>query len=211
MLIWGSGSKVVELGPSGQAHCSTCEKERAFKNVLTFRYAHIWYLFRWVTKRSYATICDVCSRGTPHDTKTYEAEHGKSAIPAYYRYGLWTLLGLAAVFIAFVVAAGMQSDRREAQLLQQPQVGDMYLVRLDKMVPDDFDGIGYGLMRVAAVDDGGVALQIPNYGYNKRGGVRKDLRSGAAADTDYFSEDTLQLSLDELRKQHGPGIYDIQR
>lgn len=211
MLIWGSGGKAVDLGVANQAYCPVCEKERSFKNVLAYRYAHIWYLFRWVTKKSYSTVCEICGRGTEHDPKAYEAKHGKAAIPAFYRYGGWALLALIVAFVSLVAIAGISSDKREAKLLQQPQVGDLYSVRLDKFVPDDFDGIAYGIMRVSAVDGRNITLAIPNQGYSKMKDVSKDLRSEVGK-PGYFSDDSTQLPLDEINKRHDASdIYDVKR
>lgn len=211
MLIWGSRSKVVELGPAEAAHCPTCEKERGFRHVLTYRYAHIWYLFRWVTKKSYMTVCEVCSRGAAHEAKSFERKLGKPPISVFDRFGGLALLGLAAAFIALVVVSGVQSDKREAVQLSQPQVGDLYSVRLDRITPDAFDGIAYGVMRVAKVEGKVVTLRIPNHGYDKMKGVTGDLRSDVNK-PDYFSEDSIALDAAELPKLHDSGaIYGVQR
>lgn len=213
MLIWGSGGKTVELGNETIADCPTCEKPRKFRDVLTYRYAHIWYLFRWVTKRAYHKSCEICGRGNQYDTKAYESQHGKGAVPAFYRFGLWALLGLAAAFIAFVVVVGTQSDKREAELLKQPQVGDLYSVDLQGMAPGAYeDGARYGVMRVTAVEGGKVTLQLPNHGYNKLRGVSGDLSSGETGNGDYFSEDAVTLDTAELASRHDKNdIYDVKR
>lgn len=211
MLIWGSGGKTVELGNAMSAHCAVCEKERTFKDVLAYRYAHIWYLFRWVTKKSYYTVCEICGRGKEHVSKAYESAHGKSAIPAFDRFGGWLLAALIAGVVVLAVVAGRQSDEREASLLLQPQVGDLYSARVDKFT-DGFDGLTYGIMRVASVDGQSVALEIPNSGYNKMKGVNRDLRGAEPRKAEYYSGETVSVPRSELAQRHDGGdIYDVTR
>ena len=123
MIIWGSGGDTLRLGEAGVAHCSTCEKERGFKNVLSYRYAHLWYVFCWVTEKAYYTVCDACGRGPKQDAKTMEAQLGKSPIPAHRRFGGLVLLGLVVLAVIVGVIGSQASDRRENALLDQPQAG----------------------------------------------------------------------------------------
>ncbi|MCC4621201.1 hypothetical protein LL965_14285 [Xanthomonas cassavae CFBP 4642] len=74
--------------------------------MLHYRYAHLWYVFSWVTKKQYLRVCDGCNQAAPLDTKTFEQSRGKPPIPAYRRFGGLVLLGL----IAAVVAFGVYSD-----------------------------------------------------------------------------------------------------
>lgn len=150
-LSWGACGKSVELGAVGTADCTTCGKERTFKDVLVYRCANIWYVFRWVTRRTYMTVCEVCGRGTEHDRKRYEAEHGKSAIPLFDRLGGWILLGVTALLIVSVMVVGTTSGKRENALLKQPRVGDLYLAKVDTF-SEGFEALIYRLLRVASVD-----------------------------------------------------------
>ena len=61
MIIWGSGGGSADLGVAEHRACPTCEKERPFKVLLQYKYAHLYYL-RWVTKKAYFLACDVCHR-----------------------------------------------------------------------------------------------------------------------------------------------------
>lgn len=62
MIIWGSGGGSADLGEAEVHHCETCERDRPFKILLSYRYAHIYWL-RWVTKKTYHLACDICRRG----------------------------------------------------------------------------------------------------------------------------------------------------
>lgn len=211
MLIWGSGGNTLQLGDAGVAHCPACEKERMFKNVLVYRYAHIWYLFNWVTKKAYFKACEICGRGPEQDAKAIEAKLGKSPIPAFRRYGGFVLLGLIALAVVGGVAASKQSTAEENALLDHPQVGDLYTVYVDEIVPDAFDQRTYGVMRVAQIDGDMVSLQVPNIGYDKLKGVFPDLR-GDAKNESYYAPGTVQLSLDKLKQLHDANsLMDVTR
>lgn len=211
MLIWGSRGDVVQLGSAGTAHCGVCEKEREFKNVLSYRYAHIWYLFNWVTEKTYATVCDVCGRGNRHDAKAFESKLGKSPIPAFRRFGGLALGALVVLVVVFGFFAAKQSDAEEARLLGSPTAGDLYTVDLGKLAPGGFDERAYGVMRVVKVDGQTVALQVPNVGYSKIKGAFRDL-SGDALKDSYYSEEVLEYPLAELKQLHDSGaINSIDR
>ncbi len=213
MIIWGSGGKLVELGAAGTAECAVCEKERAFRNVLAYRYAHVWYLFSWVTRKEYLTVCETCNRGTQHDTKAFEAKLGKSPIPFYRRFGGLVLLGLIAAIVAFGMIASSRTTARENVLLDRPQVGDLYTVDLERLVPGGFEGHAYGVMRVAAIDGDTVTLQVPHTGYSKWKGADGDARGSRARAAGYYVPDeTLSFPIAQLRQFHdGRALQHVYR
>lgn len=106
MIIWGSGGGSADLGVIEQKLCATCEKERPFKLLLQYRYAHLYYL-RWVTSKTYHLVCDVCHRGWELETKKVESTLKENPIPFMTRYG-WTFL---VGFVGLIVVAAVLGDR----------------------------------------------------------------------------------------------------
>jgi hypothetical protein len=197
MLIWGSGGKVVELGAAGENPCPTCEKDRPFRHVLDYRYFHIWYLFGWVTRKVYATVCQVCGHGQQHESRAFEAKLGKVPIPLHHRRGGVLLLGaIAALVLSVFVLGSIGSSRKEA-MLAAPQVGDIYTARLDRLAPQHFDR-AWGLVRVTDVEGDRRVLELPRSGYSKRKGTRRDL-AGKANEDAYYSGTLLHFTDAELR------------
>lgn len=98
MIIWGSGGGGADLGQVELRHCETCEKERPFKLLLQYRYAHLYYL-RWVTEKHYHLACDVCRRGWELKTADVEQKLEKNPIPFMTRYGWAFLVGGIAVVV----------------------------------------------------------------------------------------------------------------
>jgi len=100
MIFFGSGGKATDLGVVETRKCSTCEKDRPFKLIVEYRYAHIYWL-KWVTQKAYRLACDVCRRGwvlKDAQAKEIERTFTTHPIPFMHRFG-WTFLiaGVLAV------------------------------------------------------------------------------------------------------------------
>src|SRR5215467_13164356 len=91
MIIWGSGGDIKDLGVTEPRTCSTCDKERPFKLLLQYKYAHLYWLFRWITEKNYLLACDVCRRGWKLNTADVESKLAENPIPFMTRCG-WTFL-----------------------------------------------------------------------------------------------------------------------
>lgn len=84
-------------------------------------------------------------------------------------------------------------------------------MRADKFT-EGFDGVTYGIMRVAAVDAQSVTLEIPESGYDRMKGVSRDLRGSEARSPDYYSGETISVPRSDLAQRHDSGdIYDVTR
>lgn len=202
MIIWGSGGDVIALGAANGTHCEHCAQQRSFRDVLHYRYAHVWYLFSWVTKKQYLRVCDGCNHSTQHDTKTFEATLDTSPIPAYRRFGGLVLLGLIVVLVAFGAYSAGQTSKQDDALLAQPRQGDLYTVDLEAMVPGAFDGHAYGVVRVEQVSEQSVTLAIPNTGYNKWKGADRAANGVSARQPAYYTTDRVEVPLSKLQQLH---------
>ena len=100
MIIWGSGGNGADLGLVEHRSCSTCEKERPFKLILRYRYAHLYYL-RWVTKKTYTLACDICHHGWVLNAADVESKLAKNPIPFMTRYGWSFLVGVPVTLVLF--------------------------------------------------------------------------------------------------------------
>jgi hypothetical protein len=103
IFIWGWRSKILALGPAGTLACGPCERPRPFQLVLQYRYFHLYWLLRAVTKRHYLQLCTICSRGPEMDRMQIETRLGGDPVPALDRYGLYA--GLAVVGLIISAAA----------------------------------------------------------------------------------------------------------
>ncbi len=212
MIVWGSGGDVVQLGAAGQGQCQSCERERNFRNVLAYRYAHVWYLFSWVTQKQYMTVCEACNRGFQHDSKTFEAKLGKSPIPFYRRYGGLALLGLIGIVIVAAIISSQNASRHDEALLSGPKVGDRYSVDLARVVPGAYEGKAYGVVRISAIENGEVTLELPQQGYSQWSAADTDLHSSKSTRADYFVAGVSHaVTLAELKGWHPSVLHHAER
>jgi len=100
-IIWGTGGNAIDLGVVEHKHCEFCEKERPFKIFVQYRYAHIYWLFSWITQKQYLYLCDICGRGHQLDAKEVEKTLDKNPIPLIRRWG-WALL-IAPIALLFLI------------------------------------------------------------------------------------------------------------
>jgi hypothetical protein len=97
MIIWGRGGDNKDLGQVGTRQCPICQTERPFKLFLQYRFAHLYYIFGWVTQKKYMIVCDVCRRGRELAAKEVEGKLEKNPIPFMKRYGWTFLVGFIAL------------------------------------------------------------------------------------------------------------------
>ncbi len=209
-MVWGSKVGVTDLGQQQSRHCSICEKERSFRLMLRYKVSHVWYVFKWVAAKQYGLVCEICQRGEDLATEVVEAKLGKPKIPSTSSRA-WMAV-LAAVLCLVVLGLLSESRDRTQNLLDAPQVSDLYVVNLSSLLKSP-QALGmYGLLRVRSVNGDRVDFDTPGVAYGKVSAVTKDLRSGKLADPAYFSGEPLTLSRSQLADLRRNGaLQSIER
>lgn len=212
MIVWGAKSEVANLGPQASSHCPTCEKERPFHLMLQYTVRHIWYVFKWVTGKQYATVCDVCQRGNKLDTKVVEARLKKSPIPFGARWGWAFLAGMVAIAAVFgALDDSSRSTSREAYLAA-PRKGDLYVVNVASLMKTPQSKYMYAVMRVRGVNADSVEFDAPSVFYDRASGPNKDMREGKVDQPGYFAPAPIALPRDEIARIHKEhAIHSIER
>ena len=211
MLVWGSRGGVADLGPQGSRHCPVCERERSFRLMLQYKVSHLWYVFKWVSEKQYAVVCDVCRRGEKLVTQAVEAKLGPPRIPATSsKAWIWVVavLGCMAVYAA---VQGPREAERNAAYLASPQKGDLYLVNLALLLQRPQSLEMYGILRVRSVDDQRVEFDTPAVAYDKVSRAQSDLRNGKVTDASYFVSAPLVLRRGEVAALRTNGLRAIER
>lgn len=199
MLVWGSGSKSVKFGNPEIKRCQTCGKDTQFRNVVEYRYAHIWYLFSWVTKKRYLSLCEICERGVELDKKQVESTLLSNPIPFQKRYGWAFLVGLIAFAIGMLVFDQERQKAADYSYLSAPQPNDLYVTDLERLKPQSSSPSLYGVMRVTRVDGDNVDFLIPKLGYSQSSATDKDINSGKAYTSDYYTGEIAHVKLSDLK------------
>jgi hypothetical protein len=212
MFVWGSKGGVADLGPQGSRHCPVCERERSFRLILQYKISHIWYVFKWVSEKQYALVCDVCQRGEKLVTQTVEAKLGKPKIPSTSGRALMVVVASVAGLILLGLVGNAGRGERLQRLLASPQKNDIYVVNLSPLQKEPRSLEMYGLLRVRSVDAERVEFDTPAVTYDKISAANKDLHSGKVADPAYFAGQPLVLPRSEIAawKKHGM-LHSIER
>ena len=198
MLVWGSKSGVADLGSQGSRHCPVCERERSFRLMLQYKISHLWYVFKWVSEKQYAVVCEVCQRGEKLVTQAVEAKLGKPKLPSTSGRA-WIVV--VAAFAGLIVVGSLESSRqaeRTKAYLASPQRSDIYVINISPLQKSPQSLSMYGLLRVRKVDGDRVEFDTPSVAYEKVSRAKKDLQNGKLADPGYFVDGPLVLSRSEL-------------
>jgi len=214
MLVWGTGGKTVEaVRDAGAAPCPVCKGNQPFRILLAYRYAHVWYLFSWITSRKYISQCARCNNGHVVEPGTIADKLGKSDPVPFMRRRGW-LVGAAVLAIGGTAAAvsAHQHGQDVTSYLAAPKVGDIYRADLSKLTDGFARSPAYGLMRLEAINGDQFVFRIAGKAYTGRKGADKDATTYAYLNAQYFSTETVRLSRQQVQGLHEQSvIYDIDR
>jgi hypothetical protein len=212
MLVWGSKGGVADLGPQGSRPCAVCEKERSFRLMLQYKISHVWYVFKWVSEKQYAVVCEVCQRGEKLVTQVVEAKLGKPKLPTTSgRAWIAVVAVVPLLFLLGSLNAPRQAERTK-EMLASPQTSDIYVMNIAPLQKSPQSLAMYGLLRVRKVDGDRLEFDTPAIVYGKVARANKDLQNGKLADPGYFVDTPLVLTRDELAALHRSGtLYSIER
>jgi len=213
MLVWGSGSGYAPIGAAGAGHCANCNAVRAFNYGVNYRYAHVWYVFKWITRRAYVRLCSICDKGT--DVTKAEALAGGQLpkLPGLPRWA-WGIVAALIAGVAITAYLGIAQDKQQiAEAVAHPKAGDVFLLDLSEVSSDYSGHHDYGLMKVVAVAaDGAVSVLTANDAFGRLADARKELRrSDYATATRFDDDDPIALSAARLAELRDSGAIDAVR
>lgn len=107
MIVWGSGTETMRLIDLGTARCETCERERPFVAVLRYKYAHIYWIFSWISEEQHLALCSSCHNGWELEREKVHKLIGKNPIPFMRRCGILVFFGLLLSLLTFSALATM--------------------------------------------------------------------------------------------------------
>jgi len=212
MLIWGSGGDTIDLDSVGRKHCKNCDKDNLFRLFLEYEYHHFYYVFKWVSKKKYLMLCNVCHTGYELDKKAVEKNLKKDPIPFSHRYGLVFLVGLMAIAVALLNSQTNESSNylksskeSDYKYISSPKVNDIYLTDISTLMKDPERSPMYGALKIKSIVGDQIGVVVSKIGYGRSSGPKKDIRSGEALDNDYY-EHFLVLPLSEIKSMREQGV-----
>jgi hypothetical protein len=211
MIVWGSAHKSVVAGDGGDSNCPTCNDQRSFILMLSYKMHHIWYLVRWATRRQFYRVCRTCNTPFATDAAEVQAMTGsapKNLIPAFDRIGWMFAAGLIGVIAVIAGIAGASHRSDEQTYIAAPAVGDLYEVQINQFiggpVPAGVPQEAYGVVRVAVVSGGNVTFDLPRLVYDEMRGADQALRSEARDGAYYTGQASKPLN--DIRRLYDSGV-----
>ena len=192
--------------------CPSCNAS-SLNNIGILKHFHIYGLPIFPVGGQSLINCGACDYSQPFSSapENIRAQATAAVNVKSMLLSSWRFLVLAALLIAIFVF--LQNDKKQNQAyVAAPQAGDIYIVRLDDIVPGVADSaFPYGVLKVTEVSDGQVSVVLANAGYGNLKSVRKSLRQDGSQ-ADFYSTDALNLSASALPDLLDQGaIYDVQR
>ena len=186
-------------------HCDICQQERTFRQVVTYKVHHLWWIFRWVTDKSYGVICQICRNGHRVEARAAEASVSKNPIPWFDRLGWAGGLGGLAVLGSLGAVAAQAEDALYINQIEHPQVGDIYEVDLMKLgaKPNAEDTTANGMyapLMVTRVTAAGVEVRVPVQYATTASLLHEKITDGTAKAPAFYGPDIAHYTVGELKK-----------
>jgi len=209
MLSWGSGSGSLRVRAESTRMCAICGLGRPFSLYLCYGYAHLYYLFSWVTKREYLLACDICRHGNVVP-RSAVGTLKDDPIPALRRSGWKIGAGLLGGLLAFAVIGGAVLPRI-TENARRPHVGDVYECQFDRQPGATADR--YGLVRIQSVGAAGVTFVPSKADYADRAGAHADFVARRWSEPEYLdTSHPFTLTAAQLERLRGSGrVFAIWR
>ncbi len=215
MLVYGSGEGQSVMGDLPAETCPACGQKVARRVLCVWKYWHLWYLFSFVTGRSYKTVCPACGAVAVYDRDSAMAAGLSDNIPFMKRRG-W-VLGALAVFcvLVFVVVGNAIKAERLKGMIGAPLTGDMYMADLAKI-----PGSGYrpgkamygAMLLVEKMEDERFLVATSDTAWDKKKGLAENLEDLLYSVSELDNGEPLTLSQEELADYLGNNvIYDGKR
>lgn len=211
-MSFGIKVKAITGAALSSNSCPSCNTS-SLNNIGILKHFHIYGLPIFPVGGQSLISCGTCDYSQPFSSapQNIRAQATAAVNVKSMLLSSWGFLVLVALLIAIFVF--LQNDKKQDQAyVAAPQTGDIYIVRLDDIVPGVADSaFPYGILKITDVSGDQVTVKLANAGYGNLKSVRKSLRQDGSQ-ADFYSTDTLNLSagvLPDLLEQGA--IYDVQR
>jgi hypothetical protein len=182
--------------------CKNCGASDSVELIVYQRFAHIFWVPIFPTRKTYTTECYRCKT-------SLVGEQLQNSYPSFYQEArkkvgtpFWSFAGVilvASLVLLISILASIGSIRDEF-MIHDPQSGDVYKYRLESGE--------YSLLKVSEVVDDTVFVLPNNYSTNKITGLRRLMNEGRIN----YSKDAIpKLRSDLIRMYENGEIVAVER
>ncbi|WP_159064831.1 hypothetical protein [Thaumasiovibrio subtropicus] len=207
MIFFGTRGKVINGPVLEGVKCPHCDHDQ-FATFGVARYFHLYWIPTFPTSTVTDMECLHCKKSVMDKEMPTELRKEVKAQVCAGKKLWWRYAGVMLIATAIGVGTinAKVEDSNTIDYLKQPVANDVYLSDFTLLLDNIEPGYNYGAMRVKHVTANEVELELSKFVYNKRSGVREDIRNGEAYDDAYYSEDMIYLDIPELQQLKSDGI-----
>lgn len=213
MIIYGTRGRVVSGGQIQDMECPNCGNN-LYMTFGILRYFHIFWVPVFPTSKQPGMECQNCKH-------TQIGDEIRDPVRGRIKDSVFTMIrtapkfaGLAiiAAFVAFVAVDRSQDAEQERLYMENPAIGDLYVVKVSKFFEGGDPEYDYMLMRVDSVAGDQIGFKVGNMQYNISRGPKEDISNGKADSPDYYDDQVQVFAIDELKViRDDGGIRSIRR
>ncbi|WP_367915205.1 hypothetical protein [Leadbetterella sp. DM7] len=201
MIIYGVKATPIATENISDS-CSNCETPDSIQMILFNRYAHVFWIPFFPIGKTGTTQCLHCKQVLQKKEFTGNLRGKYEALKSGSKTPFWTFSGLAllSVLIIWGMVSSKQKDKKNAELILDPQQGDIYEIKKDYAQ--------YTLYKVDHVDGDTAFVLLNEYETNKVSGLTGLKQKGDEA----FIREPLPMLKADLKSMLEKGeILDIGR
>lgn len=198
MIVYGTKSKELAKEILTDT-CQNCGTQKSIDMYIFQKYAHIFWIPFFPIGKTGLSQCDHCKQVLKLKEMPENLTASYDNLKAQTKTPIWMFSGLAliAILITFVVISDKKKDEKNAQLIVNPQAGDIFEVKTKDNQ--------YTLYKVEQVEDDSVFIIMSMYEANKKSSLNNLKKKDYTIDTYGFSKSELKEMLNNGE------ILDIDR
>ena len=163
MIIYGWNTSTLKQAHLETYECPGCGEKRSVFAVFV-SYVHIFWIPFFPYRKNAEIICTTCEYRQPVKSLQPELKGKLTKMSSLVRIPWWSFIGIGAIgmIVAYFSIAGFVEDRKAAQMILEPQVGDVYLIHsVDEVT--DYD---HYFLKVMQVAEDSIHVSVSSYAYN---------------------------------------------
>ncbi len=215
LLFYGSGEGKSVMGDLPEQICPSCGNRAARTAVCVWDYVHLWYLFNFITKRRYRTVCKGCGAVAEYDRADARAAGLSDRIPFMKRKGWMVGVGLIALIAFISVRVDAENRQRLQDMVSAPATGDIYKANLAKIPGSGYKPGKDMFGTLMLLESGGgdrFLVATSNTAWDKKKGLTRNMDDLEYSVSRLDNGEPLTLSREELAAYvESDVIYDGER
>lgn len=209
MIVFGSRKVLSDAERLNHPNCRKCGKN-TLEYRTVFSYLHLYWIPTLPGRREHVISCRDCGDVVSDKeiaglgVSSLQNNLRKASIPIHHFAGSVLL----AVLIFFVYQGEQKDHQKTVEFGMLPQVGDLYVLKLDAPVIISGDEMKYTIIRLESLANDDYVFSPANYAFpnfrSAKSGLTREL-----AGADAFANDPVHLTLADIHSKVDSGAIEL--